>query len=178
MKLEHNYRIKICLVAVLALGLFVVAMAKDQNPPEGKDKGIWVLVEKKPEIEPEKDWDNGAYYNHHVSFSGTTVQGGYFWKDGDDPKDCRGNVQGTVSWNELPGILEPGTGQSTTLTAEASGDQSCSARHPGAYARLVINGFKMEPHPVVDFSSGDKKQDSETSKVSWEVPWGKSVVPP
>jgi hypothetical protein len=77
MKPGYNHWMIICLAAVLTLGLFVVAMAQDQNPPEGKDKGVWVLVEKKPEIEADKDWDNGAYYNNYVSFSGTTVQGGF-----------------------------------------------------------------------------------------------------
>ncbi|MCJ7444835.1 MAG: FecR family protein [Methanotrichaceae archaeon] len=174
MKPEQNYWVIICLVTtILTLSLLGLGAAQDQNPPGGYDKGVWVLSDKKPDVEAEKDWDNGAYYNNHVSFSGSTVEGSYDWKDGDDPDDCKGKVKGKVSWTELPGVLEPGVKQETTITAEASGEQSCSARHPGACAHLEINEVSLEPHPCVDFSSGDKKQDVETAKVSWEAPWGK-----
>jgi hypothetical protein len=174
MKLGQNPWMIICLVAaIMTLSLLSVSVAQDQNLPEGKDKGVWVLIDTKPDVEAEKDWDNGAYYNNHVSLSGSTIEGGYSWKDGDDPDDCKGTVKGRVSWTELPGVLEPGVKQETTITAEASGKQSCSARHPGACAHLEINEVSLEPHPCVSFSSGDKKQDAEIAKVSWEAPWGK-----
>ncbi|MCJ7442937.1 MAG: hypothetical protein MUO26_00135 [Methanotrichaceae archaeon] len=91
MKPEPNYWMISCLIGttILTLSLLGLGAAQDQNPPEGKDKGVWVLTDKKPDVEAEKDWDNGAYYNNHVSFSGSTVEGGYSWKDGDDPNDCR-----------------------------------------------------------------------------------------
>jgi hypothetical protein len=150
-----------------------IVTAEDQNPPYGKDKGIWVLIDTKPDVEAEKDWDNGLYYNNHVVLSGTTITGGYSWKDGDDPSDCKGTVEGIVSWNELPGALEPGNKYETTITAVVSGSQSCSARHPSACAHLEINEASMEPHPCISYNSGDPKPQPETEKVSWEVPWGK-----
>jgi hypothetical protein len=69
----------ICLIGFVVFFLCTlnVVMAEDQNPPYGKDKGIWVMIEKKPDVEAEKDWDNGIYYDNHVSLSGTTVKGGY-----------------------------------------------------------------------------------------------------
>jgi hypothetical protein len=173
MKSGYNYWIIICLVmAFITLGLLGVSVAQDQNPPEGKEKGVWVLVEKKPEGEADEDWANGAYYNNHLELNGSTINGGYSWKDGDDPKDCRGKVWGAVSWNELPRALTPGDKQETTIASRAMGDQSCSARHPGACAHMEINGVSLEPHPCVGFSSGDKNQDAETARVFWEAPWG------
>jgi len=166
---------RICFVSIVLLFFTVSGLctAQDQEPPYGYDKEVWVLIEKKPDVEAETDWDSGLYYNQHVSLSGSTVRGGYSWKDGDDPEDCKGEVWGTITWDELPGILQPGAKQHTTITAEAGGSQSCSARHPGACSHLELNEESLEPHPCIYYSSGEPKPDPETVTVSWEAPWGK-----
>jgi hypothetical protein len=174
LKLGLNLWRLICVIGLVVFFLCTLntVMAEDQNPPDGKDEGVWVLTDKKPDVEAEKDWDNGAYYNNHVSLSGTTVKGGYSWKDGDDPDDCKGTVWGTVSWNELSGVIEPGERYETTLTAEAGGSQSCSSRHPGACAHLEINDMSIDPHPCISYNSGEPKPPADIESVSWEAPWG------
>ncbi len=161
-----------CLIgfAVFSICALNVVMVEGQAPPYGKDEGLWVLIDKKPDVEVREDNDD-SYFGRYVTLSGTTIEGGFSWKDGPDPNDCHGTIWGESSWTELPTVLKPGEVQKTTLKADSGGEQSCSARWAGAFVWFYVNDVKMGE---IDHSqhTADPKREPLVKNVSWEVPWG------
>lgn len=173
MKSELNYGITICFVAaaILLLSIPILVVAQDQRPPSGMDKGVWVLKEKKPDFSPIKD--EPTYFNYHVSVSGSSVKGGWSWKDDPVKPECSGEVWGTSSWEEIPSVIQPGVGQNTTLSAEVGGSQSCAYRHVSSRTALYVNDGKQGSEASVGYATSDPRPAPVSVKVPWEAPWGK-----
>jgi hypothetical protein len=155
------------MVGLIAALFFSLAATQ----PGPQDKGVWVLVDKKPDIEVRTD-NNPSYFNRRVSLAGTTIKGSLDWKDGDDPKACRGFHYGMISWTELPGVLEPGVELRTTLRAESGGSQTCSARNTDAAAHLWINRGKVDEINHSQHTAEPRRAPTEKT-LAWKAPLGK-----
>jgi hypothetical protein len=140
-----------------------------RNPSAPGKIGFWILKEVQPDVLPQSDRSDGAYYNYHVSYKENSVTGGYSWKD----SSCHGDVWATCSWTEFPKVLVPGDKQETTLTDETGGNQSCGYRNIGAGTWLRINGGKVGPDADYGYATSDPKPAPASAKDSWDVPQGK-----
>lgn len=145
-----------------------VGGSQDLTVHNGKE--AWVLKEVRPDIKPQPDRADGSYFNYHTSYSGNSVTGGYSWKD----SSCRGDVKGELVWTDIPKILIPGDNQETTLTADASGTQSCGYRNIGSGGWLKINGGNYGQDARYPYATSDPKPSPASVKVNWVAPEGKA----